>query len=106
MALAHGRGAVASDCDVLMPLLEQIRANCCDPRFVVCNSMDPPRVLGVIMPSMQLQGEIPSDIGNLTLVTFLNLRHNALRGPLPENLGQLTRLSTLALWNNSLSGSI
>ena len=53
-----------------------------------------------------LTGSIPSSLGNLTNLEFLNLRGNQLTGSIPSSLGNLTNLETLHLDNNQLTGSI
>ena len=54
----------------------------------------------------QLTGEIPSEFGNLTNLTFLNLYANELTGEIPSEIGNLTNLTQLGLSYNQLSGEI
>jgi len=54
----------------------------------------------------QLTGEIPSEIGNLTNLTNLSLGVNQLTGEIPSEIGNLTNLTSLDLHNNQLTGSI
>ncbi len=54
----------------------------------------------------QLSGSIPSELGNLTLLTGLYLSNNLLNGSIPSELGNLTQLTGLHLQNNQLNGSI
>ena len=53
-----------------------------------------------------LRGPIPPELGNLTGLTSLNLRANALDGPIPPELGHLTGLTSLDLSTNALEGPI
>ena len=53
-----------------------------------------------------LTGEIPSQIGNLTNLMYLNLLYNELTGDIPPEIGNLTNLTYLDLQWNQLSGNI
>lgn len=53
-----------------------------------------------------LIGTIPSEIGNLTNLIFLDLDYNFLTGSLPTELYTLTSLTQLDLNDNRLSGNI
>ncbi len=53
-----------------------------------------------------LGGPIPTEIGNLTNLTHLDLGWNGLSGSIPPQIGNLTNLTYLGLGNSSLSGSI
>ncbi len=55
---------------------------------------------------MELRGQIPSELGNLTNLTGLNLGHNQLTGQIPFHLGNLGNLTGLFLSNNKLTGQI
>ena len=56
--------------------------------------------------SSGLGGSLPTSIGGLDALTYLELGFNALTGSIPSSLGGLTRLTYLDLFGNSLSGSI
>ena len=58
------------------------------------------------MRDNQLTGSIPSELGNLTDLTILDLYGNQLSGPIPSELGSLTDLIYLYLGSNQLSGQI
>ena len=60
--------------------------------------------LGLI--NNELTGEIPSEIGNLTNLTYLNLNNNELTGQIPSEIGNLTNLIHLYLSFNQLTGEI
>ncbi|XP_010042078.2 LRR receptor-like serine/threonine-protein kinase EFR [Eucalyptus grandis] len=53
-----------------------------------------------------LTGEIPSSIGNLTLLNRFYLPFNHFYGEIPQSLGNCRQLIELELSNNNLSGSI
>ncbi|KAL6643651.1 hypothetical protein ACP70R_018417 [Stipagrostis hirtigluma subsp. patula] len=53
-----------------------------------------------------LSGAIPSEVGQLKLLTMLNLSFNSLSGNIPEELCNLTNLQVMDLSNNHLTGSI
>ena len=48
-------------------------------------------------------GEIPPEIGNLTNLNYLDLRFNQLTGSIPSEIGNLTNLGYLDLYYNDLS---
>jgi len=54
----------------------------------------------------QLTGEIPSEIGNLTNLTYFKLNENELTGEIPSEIGNLTNLTSLTLSSNQLTGEI
>ncbi len=58
------------------------------------------------LSSNNLNGTIPTEIGNLTSLVTLDLRSNSLSGGIPTEIGSLSLLQKLDLRNNSLSGSI
>ena len=53
-----------------------------------------------------LTGEIPPELGSLTMLESLNLRHNGLTGGIPPEVGKLTVLESLDLRDNALTGGI
>ena len=54
----------------------------------------------------KLNGELPSELGNLAKLRRLNLMINRLGGELPSELGNLTALQYLALTANEFTGEI
>ena len=58
------------------------------------------------LPSSQLRGSIPAELGLLANLEELILSSNDLSGTIPSSLGQLTNLEWLYLDGNDLSGSI
>ena len=53
-----------------------------------------------------LSGSIPSVLGNLSNLTWLDLSLNELTGPIPPELGGLAHLEWLDLSNNGLTGPV
>lgn len=65
------------------------------------------RVVELHFPGMGLSGQLPDNcLGNLTELTTLSLRYNALSGPLPGDIFTLVNLRNLYLQNNLFSGQI
>ncbi|XP_050230933.1 receptor-like protein EIX2 [Mercurialis annua] len=53
-----------------------------------------------------LEGEIPSDIGNLTSLKFLDLSQNRFSGGIPSAISDLDSLTSLDMSDNDLEGEI
>ncbi|KAG6740091.1 hypothetical protein POTOM_057728 [Populus tomentosa] len=51
-------------------------------------------------------GEIPLEIGNLSMIKVLNLSHNNLTGPIPPTFSNLKEMESLDLSYNKLDGEI
>ncbi|KAI9378773.1 hypothetical protein POPTR_018G145512v4 [Populus trichocarpa] len=51
-------------------------------------------------------GEIPPEIGNLSMIKALNLSHNSLTGPIPPTFWNLKEIESLDLSYNKLDGEI
>ena len=64
------------------------------------------RVDGLYLSNNQLTGEIPAELGSLSLLTDLYLYTNQLSGEIPAELGSLSNLQVLSLSGNQLSGEI
>ncbi len=64
------------------------------------------RVTALNLGNNQLEGPIPPELGNLSLLEFLDLDLNGLSGAIPQELGNLARLEFLTLYGNGLSGLI
>ena len=64
------------------------------------------RVTRLALPSYQLTGEIPAELGNLSNLTYLDLWGSQLTGEIPAELGNLSNLTSLNLVRNQLTGEI
>ena len=65
------------------------------------------RVWHLVLRFNELSGQIPSELGNLTNLIWLNLNSNELTGQIPSELGNLSNLESLNLGSNDgLSGQI
>ncbi|XP_039020427.1 probable LRR receptor-like serine/threonine-protein kinase At4g37250 [Hibiscus syriacus] len=74
---------------------------------VTCDSIDGYlRVTGLSLPTCQLLGSIPSDLGMLEHLHSLDLSNNSLNGSLPVSLFNSTKLRFLDLSNNLIAGGI
>ncbi len=66
----------------------------------------PIRVKAIILRRRGLDGTIPAELGQISMLTKLNLHSNDLTGSIPTELGDLSRLERLLLHNNRLTGTI
>ena len=66
----------------------------------------PQRVTEVRLALEQLSGSIPTELGDLSNLAWLNLAGNELSGSIPAELGDLSNLERLYLGGNELSGAI
>ncbi|CAN0231703.1 unnamed protein product, partial [Hapterophycus canaliculatus] len=63
-------------------------------------------VPSLFLPSRALAGDIPKELGALSMLQRLVLYNNKLTGHIPKELGVLSKLKTLELWRNKLTGPI
>ena len=66
----------------------------------------PERVQGLELPSRELTGSLPAQLGTLSALQILRLQNNQLSGPIPAELGALAELQELGLSWNQFSGAI
>ncbi|XP_066362718.1 probable LRR receptor-like serine/threonine-protein kinase At3g47570 [Miscanthus floridulus] len=78
----------------------------CSWSGVTCRKTRPSRVVALDLESLDLHGQIPPCIGNLTFLTRIHLPNNQLQGQIPSEIGQLNRLRYLNLSSNKFSGEI
>ncbi|KAL7241997.1 hypothetical protein ACSBR1_014555 [Camellia fascicularis] len=93
-------------------------ANCKDLKvlWIDYNPLDGilPTTIGNLSTSLEnidadscgIKGNIPSEIGNISNLAFLNLQQNGLTGFIPSAIKMLAKLQILYLSNNRLQGSI
>ncbi len=63
-------------------------------------------VSALSLPTNQLTGNIPSELGGVASLQYLYLNGNQLNGAIPPQLGSLTNLLDLSVQNNALSGEV
>ena len=66
----------------------------------------PQRVVALVVTYTALTGTIPSELGSLTNLEFLDLSGNQLTGEIPVELADLAILRSLELGSNQLTGKI
>ena len=66
----------------------------------------PQRVTRLELGDYTLTGSIPTELGDLSSLEYLDLSGNSLTGTIPTELGDLSNLTRLYLYFNLLSGSI
>ncbi|KAI8000740.1 putative LRR receptor-like serine/threonine-protein kinase [Camellia lanceoleosa] len=93
-------------------------ANCKDLKILLINHnpLDGilPTTIGNLSASLEkfyayscgIKGNIPSEIGNISNLAFLNLQQNGLTGFIPSTIKALGKLQILDLSNNRLQGSV
>ena len=79
-------------------------ASCNGWHGVYCNGQCNVTVLN--LPRCQLTGTIPSQLGSLTSIEYLDLDSNSLTGTIPSQLGYMTSMTLLLLYSNNLTGTI
>ncbi|KAI9378776.1 hypothetical protein POPTR_018G145516v4 [Populus trichocarpa] len=62
--------------------------------------------IGIDFSCNNFTGQIPPEIGNLSMLKVLNLSHNNLTGPIPPTFSNLKEIESLDLSYNKLDGEI
>ena len=65
-----------------------------------------PSACGRVLSANNLTGTLPTEIGELTDLTVLDVNTNLLSGTLPTEVGRLTQLHNVYVNTNSLSGTL
>jgi Leucine-rich repeat (LRR) protein len=63
-------------------------------------------VTSIVLGSNNLTGTIPTELGQLTSITLLDLQTNQITGEIPSEIGNLNNLTRISFWQNQLTGSI
>ncbi|XVE63833.1 hypothetical protein DITRI_Ditri07aG0052600 [Diplodiscus trichospermus] len=94
------------------PETENILAKNWTTATSVCNWIgitcagQPRKIIALNLSSMDLEGTIPPDIGNLSSLQVIDLSFNSFKGEIPTELGNLAMLQKLYLSRNKLEGQI
>ncbi len=108
----HG---LVSDCNSLLEGLDRLRGSVMlnwSTELPVQNwegvtvGGSPRRVIELNLEDSGLDGELPTEVANLTKLRILNLSGNRLTGEIPPAIARLSDLETLLLSDNLLSGQI
>jgi len=78
--------------------------NHCDWKGIECNKNGQIETIDLFYGS--LSGMIPSELGMLTMMTSLALKHNQLSGTIPTEIGTLSGIETIDISYNNLTGMI
>ncbi|KAJ1265109.1 hypothetical protein BS78_08G053600 [Paspalum vaginatum] len=72
----------------------------------ICDTNGMPKMSYLELDNNDLTGHIPSELGNCTSLSLLNLASNSLEGQVPDQISKLGKLVVLKLQNNKLSGVV
>ena len=73
---------------------------------IQCDQNTPPNIQGLNLANMNLNGVIPTNIGDLSALTLLQLSGNRITGEIPDTISRMAGLATLDLSNNFISGTL
>ena len=114
-AVDPGETALVADCEVLLDIRDTLAGTstlnwAADTPIGDWDGISvggtPQRVVSIVLKDSELNGTIPSQLGNLDSLTELNLAINQLTGGIPIELGKLSRLRSLGFHDNELSGEL
>ena len=64
------------------------------------------KVVALKLTNNNLNGELPSSIGNLVHLKVLNLHNNTIKGNVPTSIGDLSKLISLNISLNTFQGDV
>ena len=109
----YGNPGIVADCEALLASRDLLRGeqslNWSEDLFIdnwQGIEIGHDRVVGIDLPSLELSGTIPPELGNLSQLRRLALILNKLSGPIPPEVGNLAVLQLLDLRWNQLAGEI
>ena len=112
-AVASGNPGLAADCETLLGLKASLRGsaklNWWTGRPIERwdgIKVQRGRVVDVSLPNRNLDGIIPTRLGNLSALTALDLSSNSLTGHIPTELDNLTGLTRWRLAGNDFTGCV
>ena len=112
-AVAAGNPGLAADCETLLGLKASLRGsaklNWWTGRLIERwdgIKVQRGRVVDVSLPNRNLDGIIPTRLGNLSALTALDLSSNSLTGHIPTELNSLTGLTRWRLAGNDFTGCV
>eukprot|EP01112_Ceratiomyxa_fruticulosa_P000575 TRINITY_DN10516_c0_g1_i3.p1 TRINITY_DN10516_c0_g1~~TRINITY_DN10516_c0_g1_i3.p1 ORF type:complete len:216 (-),score=37.00 TRINITY_DN10516_c0_g1_i3:191-838(-) len=79
------------------------KGSCCNWGYVTCFEG---AVIQVEPQGLDLTGTIPTSIGNLRNLQYLDFSNNFISGTLPSQIGSLVSLKEFQLYNNNITGTI
>ena len=114
-AVSPDNAALVADCETLLSARDSLAGNARlnwsasapigDWEGITIDGA-PPRVVGIFLGNRRLTGTIPSELGNLSNLEWMDLSWNELSGQIPAQMGNLSNLISLNLSLNELSESI
>ncbi|KAL1533968.1 receptor protein kinase-like protein ZAR1 [Salvia divinorum] len=105
LSLLALKAAIIKDPNRALISWSELEATPCRWAGIVCDGAHR-RVISVSLPSKNLTGYIPSEIGALSFLASLDLSHNFFSGPLPQQIATLQSLVHFDISSNNFNGSL
>ncbi|XP_047959320.1 receptor protein kinase-like protein ZAR1 [Salvia hispanica] len=105
LSLLALKAAVVKDPNMALISWLEVDATPCRWAGITCDRVHR-RVISVSLPSKNLTGYIPSEIGALSFLASLDLSHNFFSGPLPHQIATLQNLVHFDISSNNFNGSL